>query len=464
VLAKSGLIPDFTRGVYARDVHLLQLSDCTRKLSLKILIASAGIPGHLNPLLTVANILLKHGHDVAVQTSAELKPLVDTAGVPFISEIPEAKTFVGHFLADYPERAQKVPGMEMYGFDLEHGFARMIPVQSAGLELALRDFPADIILADSFYWGTLPMLVGSRDKRPAVVHLGITVLNLGSGKNVPMRPGSSEEERRAERERRERLVLKPAQTAVDTTLAKLGCPPLPCPALESMSLLPDLYLHPGIESFEYPTPLKSSSRVRYIGPLPLPQGEVELPAWWHELDKTKRLVLVTQGTIANRDFSQLIEPTLTGLAKDEDLIVMVTTGGRPVESISMEIPANARVAEFLPFNEIMPSVDLLITNGGYGTVNMALAHGIPIISAGLTEDKEEVSAHVQWAGVGLDLRTNQATPEAVRKAANDIFVNPVYRDRARELAREFTSHNTEEELLSLLAGLSIGRDQARAAL
>jgi UDP:flavonoid glycosyltransferase YjiC (YdhE family) len=39
--------------------------------------------------------------------------------------------------------------------------------------------------------------------------------------------------------------------------------------------------------------------------------------------------------------------------------------------------------------------NLLITNGGYSTVNLAISHGIPIISAGLTEDKEEVSAHVQ---------------------------------------------------------------------
>jgi UDP:flavonoid glycosyltransferase YjiC (YdhE family) len=93
--------------------------------------------------------------------------------------------------------------------------------------------------------------------------------------------------------------------------------------------------------------------------------------WWYELDKTKYLVLVTQGTIANRDFGQLIEPTLTGLSRDKDLMVMATTGGQSIECISVDIPANARVAEFMPFEQIMPSVDLLITNGGCGTVNMA---------------------------------------------------------------------------------------------
>jgi UDP:flavonoid glycosyltransferase YjiC (YdhE family) len=98
----------------------------------------------------------------------------------------------------------------------------------------------------------------------------------------------------------------------------------------------------------------------------------------------------------------------------------------------------------------MQSVDLLISNGGYGTVNMALAHGVPIVSAGLTEDKEEVSAHVQWAGIGIDLRTNRPDPGAVRTAARKILDKPVYRERSRELAREFAGHNTEAELLRLI--------------
>ncbi|WP_213803146.1 nucleotide disphospho-sugar-binding domain-containing protein [Granulicella sp. dw_53] len=222
-----------------------------------------------------------------------------------------------------------------------------------------------------------------------------------------------------------------------------------------MSILPDLYLHPGIQGFEYPEDSPSISPVRYIGPLPLPPGHARLPDWWHELNETKRLVLVTQGTVANRDFGHLVGPSLEGLAREDDLIVLVTTGGRAIDSILVKIPENARVANFLPYDQIMSRIDLLITNGGYGTGNMALAHGIPIISAGLTEDKEDVSAHVQWAGVGLDLRTNQATPEAVRAAARKVLDSPHYRERAKELAQEFASHDMERELLKSLEEISL---------
>jgi UDP:flavonoid glycosyltransferase YjiC (YdhE family) len=337
--------------------------------------------------------------------------------------------------------------MEMTGYDLVHFFARNIAAQSASLKMALYDFQADLILADSLYWGTLPMLVGPRDKRPAIAHLGVSVVNIGSGKNIPMRPDETPEQREAELQLRERFVLQPAQQAVNAALASLDCPALPCPILEAMTELPDLYLHPGIESFEYPD---SNSKVQYIGALPTPAGQPKLAEWWQQIDRTKRLVLVTQGTVANRDLGQVIAPALIALGGKEDATIIVTTGGQPVESIPVAIPSNARIASFLPYGQIMPEIDLLITNGGYGTVNMAISHGIPVISAGLTEDKEEVSAHVQWSGSGIDLRTSQATAEAIKHAVDEIYMQPGYRERAKRLALEFAAHDAKAELLALI--------------
>jgi MGT family glycosyltransferase len=414
---------------------------------MKILIASIPAAGHLNPLLSIASVLVESGHEVAVQVSEDLRAAVESAGHRFLSEIPNAQTSGGYYFETYPERMQKSPGMEMTGYDLVHFFARNIAAQSASLKMALHDFPADLILADSIYWGTLPMLVGPRDKRPAIAHLGVSVVNIGSGKNIPMRPGETPEQREAELQLRERFMLQPAQQAVNAALAGLGYPALPCPILEAMTELPDLYLHPGIESFEYPD---SNSKVRYIGALPTPAGQLKLPEWWQQIDRTKHLVLVTQGTVANRDLGQVIAPALVALGGREDVTIIVTTGGQPVESIPVAIPSNTRIASFLPYAQIMPEIDLLITNGGYGTVNMAISHGVPIISAGLTEDKEEVSAHVQWSGAGIDLRTNQATPEAIKHAVDEIFTRPGYRKRAQQLSLEFASHDVESELLSLI--------------
>jgi MGT family glycosyltransferase len=414
---------------------------------MNILIASTAAAGHLNPLLSIASLLVESGHEVAVQVNEDQRPVVEAAGHRFLSEIPNAQTSGSYYFDSYPERKQKSPGMEMTGYDLVHFFARNIAAQSASLKMALYDFQADLILADSLYWGTLPMLVGPRDKRPAIAHLGVSVVNIGSGKNIPMRPDETPEQREAELQLRERFVLQPAQQAVNAALASLDCPALPCPILEAMTELPDLYLHPGIESFEYPD---SNSKVQYIGALPTPAGQPKLAEWWQQIDRTKRLVLVTQGTVANRDLGQVIAPALVALGGRADVTIIVTTGGPPVESIPVAIPSNARIAPFLPYAQIMPEIDLLITNGGYGTVNMAISHGIPVISAGLSEDKEEVSAHVQWSGAGIDLRANQVTPWAIKHAVEEIYTQPRYRERAQQLSLEFASHDIEAELISLI--------------
>ncbi len=94
-----------------------------------------------------------------------------------------------------------------------------------------------------------------------------------------------------------------------------------------------------------------------------------LPPWADELDGTRKLVLVTQGTVANHDFKLLVTPTLEALADQPDLLVVVTTGGRPADAIPGPIPANARVASYLPFEWILPKADVFVTNGGYGSVN-----------------------------------------------------------------------------------------------
>jgi UDP:flavonoid glycosyltransferase YjiC (YdhE family) len=102
--------------------------------------------------------------------------------------------------------------------------------------------------------------------------------------------------------------------------------------------------------------------------LPIIPNQAPLPPWADELDGTRKVVLVTQGTVANDDFNLLVTPTFEALADQPDLLVVVTAGGRPADAIPGPIPANARVASYLPFEWILPKADVFVTNGGYGSV------------------------------------------------------------------------------------------------
>jgi UDP:flavonoid glycosyltransferase YjiC (YdhE family) len=198
--------------------------------------------------------------------------------------------------------------------------------------------------------------------------------------------------------------------------------------------------------------IRTKSRPRCISSArrPIIPGQARLPPWAHELDGSRKVVLLTQGTLANHNFQLLIAPTLAALANEPDVLVVATAGGRPVDAIPGAIPSNARVASYLPFEWLLPHVNVLVTNGGYGSVNQAMSFGIPLVTAGMTEDKADVNARVAWSGVGVNLATNEPTPEALRAAVRTVLDRPAYRMRASQMADEFARINTRSQILSII--------------
>ena len=197
--------------------------------------------------------------------------------------------------------------------------------------------------------------------------------------------------------------------------------------------------------------------MHFVGTPPIIPNQVPPPPWAHELDGSRKVVLVTQGTVANHNFGLLIAPTLAALANEPDVLVVATAGGRSAEAIPGAVPSNARLASYLPFEWLLPRVDVLVTNGGYGSVNQAMSFGIPLVTAGMTEDKADVNARVAWSGVGLNLATNEPTPEALRAAVRTVLDRPAYRMRASQMADEFARIDTRSEILSIINRLVVNQ-------
>ncbi len=99
----------------------------------------------------------------------------------------------------------------------------------------------------------------------------------------------------------------------------------------------------------------------------------------------------------------------------------------------------------------MPKTDVFVTNGGYGSVNQAMSFGIPIVTAGMTEDKADVNARIAWSGVGINLATNEPTPRALGEAVRTVLAKPAYRSRATAMAAEFARLDTRTEMLRIVS-------------
>ena len=167
------------------------------------------------------------------------------------------------------------------------------------------------------------------------------------------------------------------------------------------------------------------------------------------LDSGRPVVHVTQGTVDNRDLTRLIEPTITALA-DTDVTVVVSTGGRDPAALRVPIPANTYVAEHNPHDRLLPKVDVMVTNGGYGGVQRALASGVPIVVAGSTEDKPEVAARVAWSGAGINLKTGTPTAAALKSAVDRVCTDDRYLRNARRLEAAFARRDGVAEIAALV--------------
>ena len=191
-----------------------------------------------------------------------------------------------------------------------------------------------------------------------------------------------------------------------------------------------------VPAFEYPRS-DAPATLHFAGPISATGSTAPRPSWWADLDSGRPVIHVTQGTIANKDFNQLVAPTLEALA-DDDVIVVVTTGGRPLDTLP-SLPANARAAEYLAYDELLPRTDVFVTNGGYGGVQYALRYGVPIVATGGKEDKPEVGGRVVWSGVGRRIRKEQPSPRALRRAIHEVLHDPRYREASRRIATDMAA-------------------------
>jgi UDP:flavonoid glycosyltransferase YjiC (YdhE family) len=427
---------------------------------MKILLASTPGIGHLNPILVAARILKDAGHETAIYTSVDFRDKIEREGIGFFPLPEDADQGVRDFASSFLEEHKVTPGPEKLVKAFTGIFIAPMVSQFRGLQAILKGFPAEVVIHETSFVGVFPLLLGPRSMRPACVYLGITALFLERADGAPWGPGllpSGDPKKQKEyaevaRDLNEKKEF-PLRRAADKILADIGLPPLPGSIFASGAMLADLILQPCAPSFEFPLH-EPEERLHFIGPL-LPSGAGDVPVQIKETKKAgRKIILVSQGTVANNDLGKLLAPAIRGLGDREDMLLLVTTGGKPLENIPCPLASNTIASQYLNFGEILPEVDVLVAFGSYGTVTQALSFGVPMVVAGKGEDKPEVAARVTWTGTGIDLATDTPTPEQIRDAVNQILSRPEYRASAQKLAREFASYDAAKKLPALIKGLA----------
>lgn len=402
----------------------------------RLVFATHTARGHVVPLMSVARELIRRGHEVTWYTGEPYRRHVERSGATFAAPRSGRLTNYDTMEQDHPEITAMTP-VQRASWYMEH--ARAVPSEGQFHDLVriVTETEADVVVADNGFWAVnlLHDKLGTPWATVCQTAMSLPDPELGPF-GLGLQPGDPLIQRIKEntaRQGRTEGIFAAARERMNRIRGGLGLPPS---TGEPPS--PFLFMQATSPSFEYPRQ-NLLPQVHFVGPLlPDPLPSDSFPAWWSELDGERPVVLVTQGTLA-KVYDDLIAPTVAALAED-DVLVVVTTGREGADIGVHPLPANVRVAGFLPYNELLPKLAVMVTNGGYGAVQQALSHGVPLVLGSISDDKPETNARVDWCGAGIDLHTQRPSQDEVGAAVRKVLSDSAYRDGARRIADEFARY------------------------
>ena len=160
------------------------------------------------------------------------------------------------------------------------------------------------------------------------------------------------------------------------------------------------------------------------------------------------LALVTLGTTFTGDLGFFSWSAQAAARAGMLPVVVVGWNPMPPESktkLIAALPKGTRLLNFVPFDQVLPRLRLMIHHGGMGTTHAALIHGIPQVVVPHAADQRGQARRVAQAKVGLNLTALDVRQgmlfEGVKALASDENVRRTARDLAAELASHSAGRN-----------------------
>jgi UDP:flavonoid glycosyltransferase YjiC (YdhE family) len=360
---------------------------------MNVLVVCVAGAGHVNPLLPLAEALLRQGDRVVFATGEDPGGAIAHSG----AELWPAGHGEMDWFATLRSRVRGSPGDGLAPGRINHYFLPRLFAEIAAADMiddvigcGRRQRP-DLVVFESYaFAGPLAAeLLGV----PAVHHL-----------ISPMLPHD---------------VVELANDAL-------------CPLWRSFGLDAPEYggLYRGTTIEVTPPSLEA---LRLPGGRSIPMRPVPMPERTARSATLPR-VYATLGTFfgGNADVFRCV---LDGLA-DEAVEVMVTVGIDQDPGRLAPVPANARVERFVPQAELLPRCSAVIHHGGSGTMLGSLAHGLPQVVIPQGADNFVNGELLARSGAGRVLVPGDVSPGQVRDALRCVIHDPSYAEAAERLAGE----------------------------
>ncbi|MGZ8737920.1 MAG: glycosyltransferase [Nocardioides sp.] len=177
-------------------------------------------------------------------------------------------------------------------------------------------------------------------------------------------------------------------------------------------------------------------------------GEAPLPEWLLEPVRRPR-VLLTLGTVAY-EAVHVIRTALDGLL-EHDVEVLVVLGPQGDPDTLGDVPDRVHLHRFVPQEQVLVHMDLVVHHGGTGNALGALSHGLPAVVLPQGADQFVNAARIAEVGAGRALQGDDFTAAAVAAAVGEMLPDDSPERRiARAVAEEIAAMPHPADVVPLL--------------
>lgn len=395
--------------------------------------------GHIRPLRALAQNLRQIGYPVTFITGHTFQKSIEAIeGVEFVGLKGEA---------DFLD-ASKVPqGASPVSIVLNAMGPQALDGQYTALQETINRMTLlhkkIIVIAELYFFGTMPLLLGSpATVRVPCICLSSTPLCILSKNVAPWRLGLPPQSTEVNIELNTDVikVMASFQEELERKLEPYQCT-VPFPSrhpIDWHSRIQDVFYQLTPPSMEWPrTDLPKN--VSFIGCLQGGNDKHPLPEWFQtfvvENEVDLPLVAVTAGTF-RVNIHELLIPTIEACrALPVRLVILSGPSSIPSDYI---LPENARHAEWIAYDQLLPYVSIVVSNGGYNGICQSLSAGVPMVLAGTDGDKIEGGSRAEMTGAAIYLRTHYPSVEQIQEALERILREKGFKEAAMRMKEDFS--------------------------
>jgi len=412
----------------------------------KMLFATMPMDGHFNPLTGIAMHFKLKGHEVRWYCSQTYEEKLKKLGIHLYSYKRARDVNSENLHTLYPE-ISKLKGPKGIKYAFERIFLDNIENHYLDIkEIYENEFEFDLFFCDSALYALHlinekigkpvyvvnpgPMLEISRDTPPNF--LGLTPARTIVGKKI----------HQLMRIFMDRMIFTEGMKLYNNMRKSQGLPPYHGSFWNISAVFSTLFFQIGIPEFEY---FRSdlNPKIKFTGAmLPFKKISDYSFKYTEKLKQYEKVILISQGTIDNKDQGKLIIPALEAL-KDKNYLLLVATGNINTGELRKKynLP-NIIIEDFYDFDFILDYTDLYITNGGYGGVMLSLSKGVPILTAGITEGKNDINARIRYFKVGIDLKTENPASDKIRIKTEEMLADKTFKNNVTRLQSLIGNYNS----------------------